>query len=95
MNAETTDVIERIDTLLHVCTWCGHGLGSSPSPDFCSEGCQRAWHTRRCLVGTELVVSGPARQPASREGDQKGEEADAEHGHADHHQWALPVIAGF
>ncbi|MGH3692519.1 MAG: DUF3631 domain-containing protein [Pseudonocardiaceae bacterium] len=26
------------------CRRCGRTLGSSPSPDFCSEDCQRAWH---------------------------------------------------
>jgi hypothetical protein len=26
------------------CQQCGHPVGASPSPDFCSEDCQRTWH---------------------------------------------------
>jgi hypothetical protein len=37
-----TDIIDQIDAAAG-CQQCGKPLDVSPSTDFCSEGCQRAW----------------------------------------------------
>jgi hypothetical protein len=36
------------------CRQCGHPLGASPSPDFCSEDCQHTWHDQH--AGTPLAA---------------------------------------
>ena len=44
------------------CRQCGHPLGASPSPDFCSEDCQHTWHEQH--TGTPLAAlaeTAPAR----------------------------------
>lgn len=38
------------------CRRCGHPVGNSPSPDFCSEDCQQTWHEQQAA---------PAPPPAS------------------------------
>jgi hypothetical protein len=46
------DILAAIDAALS-CQHCGGPLGVSPSADFCSDGCQQAWHAARSddLVG--------------------------------------------
>lgn len=46
-----TDIISAIDQATG-CQQCGKPLGSSPSDDFCNEGCQTAWH-----AGAEHVTA--------------------------------------
>jgi hypothetical protein len=48
------DILAAIDAAVG-CQQCGSPLGGSPSTDFCSSGCQEAWHAARSdeLVGYE------------------------------------------
>lgn len=49
-----SDILDVIDAAIG-CQQCGRQLGGSPSDDFCSEGCQRAWHAAH----TEPLVNRP------------------------------------
>lgn len=65
------DIISAIDAATG-CQHCGNPLGSSPSPDFCSEPCQAIWRANR--VSAE-VQEDPAvitwSRPIWRRGDRE------------------------
>ncbi|MGH3852170.1 MAG: DUF3631 domain-containing protein [Pseudonocardiaceae bacterium] len=46
MRSDITTALTAIDTALgdRDCQHCARPVGESPSPDFCSEDCQRTWH---------------------------------------------------
>jgi hypothetical protein len=44
MRPDVDTTLTAIDQALDGCQHCGGPLGHSPSPDFCSEDCQHAWH---------------------------------------------------
>lgn len=56
----TPDIIAAIDTAVG-CQRCGKPLEASVSDDFCSEGCQQAWHASRAEVSSSAgsLVAGP------------------------------------
>jgi len=43
------------------CAQCGGQLGTSPSPDFCSDSCQSAWHSKSAIH----AIARPARRVSS------------------------------
>ncbi|MGH3754148.1 MAG: DUF3631 domain-containing protein [Pseudonocardiaceae bacterium] len=43
------------------CQHCGQPVGVSPSPDFCSEGCQQTWHEQHAATPGAVPGSTPAR----------------------------------
>ena len=49
MTSDVSTALTAIDAALgeRDCQRCARPLGASPSSDFCSEGCQRAWHEQR------------------------------------------------
>ncbi|MBV9141308.1 MAG: DUF3631 domain-containing protein [Pseudonocardiales bacterium] len=61
MTPDISTALTAIDTALgdRECQHCAQPLGTSPSPDFCSESCQRDWYEQR--TGT------PATAPAGTE----------------------------
>ncbi|MGH3686943.1 MAG: DUF3631 domain-containing protein [Pseudonocardiaceae bacterium] len=43
------------------CRQCNHPVGGSPSPDFCSEGCQQTWHEHQASAPPPVSGTTPAR----------------------------------
>ncbi|MGH3807067.1 MAG: DUF3631 domain-containing protein, partial [Pseudonocardiaceae bacterium] len=42
------------------CRQCSHPVGSSPSPDFCSEDCQQTWHEHQASTPPSVPGTAPA-----------------------------------
>ena len=58
LEGATPDILDTIDNA-RGCQRCGRPLGASPSDDFCSPECLRAWHARNTVAldpGSTAVV---------------------------------------
>ena len=60
MRPTVATALTAIDAALggRECQHCGQAVGASPSPDFCSEGCQHTWHEQH--TATPSPASGTA-----------------------------------